>query len=154
MNYLSSFINSGIHKNKSFQRVKTLEAVRVGVGDAELVAAEQVTTPRLQPTGLAGCVSHHNGAGCWCVAQSVMWFVQLLVAPLAFTLGAGTACAYSPIMACVASRAEPSWQACALGAYRFWRDLGYAVGAVLLGRSTDSAGSPWAARGGGRARTR
>ena len=69
----------------------------------------------------------------------------LLVAPLAFTLGAGTACAYSPIMACVASRAEPSWRACALGAYRFWRDLGYAVGAVLLGRSTDSAGSPWAA---------
>ena len=44
VNYLSSFINSGIHKNKSFQRVKTLEAVRVGVGDAELVAAEQVTT--------------------------------------------------------------------------------------------------------------
>ena len=57
VNYLSSFINSGIHKNKSFQRVKTLEAVRVGVGDAELVAAEQVTTLRLQPTGLAGCVS-------------------------------------------------------------------------------------------------
>ena len=82
VNYLSSFINSGIHKNKSFQRVKTLEAVRVGVGDAELVAAEQVTAPRLQPTGLAGCVSHRNGAGCWCVAQSVMWFVQLLVAPL------------------------------------------------------------------------
>ena len=47
-----------------------------------------------------------------------------VAAPLAALLGTSTACAYSPIMACVASRSLPRWRASALGAYRFWRDLG------------------------------
>ena len=67
-------------------------------------------------------------------------------APLAFLLGAGTALAYSPVMACVAYRADPSWRASALGAYRFWRDAGYAIGAIILGGSADSVGgSLWLA---------
>ena len=71
--------------------------------------------------------------------------ITTLVAPLAFCLGAGTACAYSPIMACVASRSDPAVRASSLGAYRFWRDAGYAVGALLLGSMTDSAGMLWVA---------
>lgn len=66
-------------------------------------------------------------------------------APLAFMLGVGTACAYSPVLACVAARANEEWRASALGAYRFWRDLGYAVGGLLLGSATDSLGGPVAA---------
>ena len=62
VNYLSSFINSGIHKNKSFQRVKTLEAVRVGVGDAELVAAEQVTSACNRPAS-ASLIATALGVG-------------------------------------------------------------------------------------------
>ena len=42
MNHLSKLVGSGVHSNKAFQRVKSLEAARCGVGDAELVAAEQV----------------------------------------------------------------------------------------------------------------
>ena len=71
--------------------------------------------------------------------------ITTVVAPLAFLLGAGTACAYSPIMACVASRADPAWRASTLGAYRFWRDAGYAVGGILLGATSDRTGSPSAA---------
>ena len=71
--------------------------------------------------------------------------ITSVVAPLALLLGAGTACAYSPIMACVASRAEPASRASTLGAYRFWRDAGYAVGGVLLGATSDGTGSPTAA---------
>ena len=61
-------------------------------------------------------------------------------APLAFALGAGTACAYSPVLACVAARTTPDRRATALSAYRFWRDLGFAAGAILLGHASDSAG--------------
>ena len=69
-----------------------------------------------------------------------------LAAPLAFLLGAGTALAYSPVLAVVAERADPDWRASALGAYRFWRDAGYAVGGLVLGSITDVAqGVPWVA---------
>lgn len=69
-----------------------------------------------------------------------------LAAPLAVALGAGTAMAYSPVLACVAARAEPEWRASALGAYRFWRDMGYALGGLLLGSITDVAsGAAWVA---------
>ena len=69
-----------------------------------------------------------------------------LAAPLAVLLGAGTALAYSPVLAVVAERADPDWRASALGAYRFWRDAGYAVGGLVLGSITDVAqGAPWVA---------
>jgi len=70
----------------------------------------------------------------------------LLALPLALILGCGTAVAYSPVVACVVCRAEPSWRSAAIGTYRFWRDLGYAVGGLLLGNAVDSAkGVPWVA---------
>ncbi len=75
-----------------------------------------------------------SGAG----ASAVL--VASLAAPLAFLLGSGTALAYSPILACVAARVEPSSRAASLGAYRFWRDAGYAVGGLLLSTSLDEAG--------------
>ena len=69
-----------------------------------------------------------------------------LAAPLALALGGGTALAYSPVMACVSARADPEWRASTLGAYRFWRDIGYAVGGLCMGAITDvAAGAPWVA---------
>ena len=66
--------------------------------------------------------------------------------PLATLLGAGTAVAYSPVIACVVARAEPSWRSAAAGTYRFWRDLGFAAGGLLLGQAVDGAqGAPWVA---------
>ena len=71
--------------------------------------------------------------------------VVTLAAPLAALLGAGTAIAYSPVIACVAARSDPSWRAAAMGTYRFWRDLGFAAGGLLLGGVADAAGgAPWA----------
>jgi len=34
------------------------------------------------------------------------------------------------------------WRASALGVYRFWRDLGYAIGALLAGATADALGLP------------
>ena len=36
--------------------------------------------------------------------------------------------------------AHPSWRASAVGVYRFWRDLGYAIGALLAGLTADAFG--------------
>jgi len=51
----------------------------------------------------------------------------------AVLLGAGTAMVYPALIASVADHTHPSWRAQGLGVYRFWRDLGYAAGAVVAG---------------------
>jgi MFS family permease len=51
----------------------------------------------------------------------------------AVLLGAGTAMAYPALLAAVSDHTHPTWRAPALGVYRFWRDLGYAVGALVAG---------------------
>jgi MFS family permease len=48
-------------------------------------------------------------------------------------LGLGTALVYPTFLSAVAEWTHPSDRASALGIFRFWRDLGYAVGALLLG---------------------
>jgi MFS family permease len=47
--------------------------------------------------------------------------------------GIGMAMLYPNLSAAVADLAPPSWRGSAIGIYRFWRDLGYAVGALVLG---------------------
>ena len=72
--------------------------------------------------------------------------VQAAAAVLAALLGAATALAYTPLLACAAARSDPTWRASALGTIRFWRDLGYAAGGVLLGGAVDAAsGAVWVA---------
>ncbi|MCD6640708.1 MAG: MFS transporter [Nocardioides sp.] len=52
-------------------------------------------------------------------------------------LGAGTAMVYPTLLAAIGDVAHPSWRGRAVGVYRVWRDLGYAVGAVLGGVVAD-----------------
>jgi MFS family permease len=55
-------------------------------------------------------------------------------------LGLGTALVYPTLLAAIADRAHPSWRASAVGVYRLWRDLGYAVGAIVCGLAADWLG--------------
>jgi MFS family permease len=55
-------------------------------------------------------------------------------------LGVGTAMVYPTLLAAIGDVAHPSWRASAVGVYRLWRDLGYAVGAVLAGLTADALG--------------
>ncbi|GLX99585.1 MFS transporter [Herbidospora sp. NBRC 101105] len=55
-------------------------------------------------------------------------------------VGAGTAMVYPTLLAAVADVAHPSWRARAVGVYRWWRDFGFAVGAVAAGLLADSFG--------------
>jgi MFS family permease len=57
-------------------------------------------------------------------------------------LGVGTAMVYPTLLAAVGDVAHPAWRASAVGVYRLWRDLGFAVGALLTGAVADLAGMP------------
>jgi MFS family permease len=52
-------------------------------------------------------------------------------------LGAGTAMVYPTLLAVIGDVAHPGWRGRAVGVYRVWRDLGYAVGAVMGGVVAD-----------------
>jgi len=47
---------------------------------------------------------------------------------------------YPTLLAAITDHAHPTWRATSLGVYRFWRDLGYAVGALLSGVVADLVG--------------
>jgi MFS family permease len=55
-------------------------------------------------------------------------------------LGVGTAMVYPTLLAAIGDVAHPSWRASSVGVYRLWRDLGYAVGALLAGVTADAFG--------------
>lgn len=55
-------------------------------------------------------------------------------------LGAGTAMVYPTLLAAIGDVAHPTWRASSVGVYRLWRDLGYAVGALLAGVTADAFG--------------
>ena len=55
-------------------------------------------------------------------------------------LGAGTALAYPTLIAAVSDEAPPARRASVVGSYRFWRDLGYPVGALVAGVAADRLG--------------
>ena len=48
--------------------------------------------------------------------------------------------AYPTLLATIGDVAHPAWRASAVGVYRLWRDLGYAVGALLAGITADLFG--------------
>ena len=55
----------------------------------------------------------------------------------AIALGLGTAMVYPTLLAVVTDVAHPRRRGAVTGVYRFWRDFGFAVGAVLVGVVTD-----------------
>jgi len=74
---------------------------------------------------LLTAASHSFG---WWLAASVL-------------LGVGTAMVYPTLIASVSDASHPSWRARSLSVYRFWRDLGYAIGALAAGIMTDLFGA-------------
>jgi predicted MFS family arabinose efflux permease len=87
-------------------------------------------------------------AGMW--VQAVALFLVALTAKFQFwllgslLLGLGTAMVYPSLIAAVSDASHPSWRARSLSVYRFWRDLGYAIGALSAGIIADLLGLSWA----------
>ena len=85
---------------------------------------------------IVGGMLTQAGAIAWIVSTS--GFLPWAVGGAA--LGAGTAMVYPTLLAAVGDVAHPRWRARAVGVYRLWRDLGFAVGALLAGVLADAFG--------------
>jgi MFS family permease len=95
-----------------------------------------------------GAWSDHAGRKPLIVAG--LWLQALAIAGLtvfdsyagwalcALGMGFGTALVYPTLIAAISDRAHPAWRASAVGVYRLWRDLGYAVGGVIVGVIADA----------------
>jgi MFS family permease len=105
---------------------------------------------------VTGALSDHIGRK-WLIATG-MWIqavgIGVVILSVDFVgfaagaamLGAGTAMVYPTLLAAIGDVAHPTWRASAVGVYRLWRDLGYAVGALLAGITADAlglAGAMW-----------
>jgi MFS family permease len=105
---------------------------------------QTVTGPLSDRWGRKGLIV----AGMWVQAGGLLltaatqdfgwWFVASVL------LGIGTAMVYPTLIASVSDASHPSWRARSLSVYRFWRDLGYAIGALAAGLMTDLFGAAWA----------
>jgi MFS family permease len=78
-----------------------------------------------------------QAAGIWLTASVPAYEAWVAGAVLQ---GLGTAMVYPTLLAAITDHAHPSWRASSLGVYRFWRDLGYAIGALLSGLIADAVG--------------
>jgi len=73
------------------------------------------------------------------------WFPPLISGLLGSVfLGIGTAMVYPALLVAVSDVTHPVWRASSLGVYRFWRDMGYAAGAVMSGLVASWLGLVWA----------
>lgn len=83
-------------------------------------------------------------AGMWTQAAGIaiiaMGSTFAIFATGAVFIGLGTAMVYPTLLAAIGDVAHPSSRASSVGVYRLWRDMGYAVGALLAGLVADSFG--------------
>jgi MFS family permease len=63
-----------------------------------------------------------------------------VAAGAAALLGLGTALVYPTLIAAISDAVSPVARAPAVGVYRFWRDMGYALGALIAGAAADALG--------------
>ena len=120
----------------SLERIGLLKAVYPVVWGA----CQVFTGPLSDRWGRKGLIV----AGMWVQAAGLVltaataqfgWWLLASVA-----LGLGTAMVYPSLIAAVSDASHPSWRARSLSVYRFWRDLGYAVGALSAGLIADQFG--------------
>jgi len=85
---------------------------------------------------VAGMWTQASGLFLIAATRSFGWWLLASV-----LLGLGTAMVYPTLIAAVSDASHPSWRARALSVYRFWRDLGYAIGALSAGIIADLFGA-------------
>jgi MFS family permease len=64
----------------------------------------------------------------------------VVAAGAAALLGLGTALVYPTLIAAISDTVSPVARAPVVGVYRFWRDMGYAAGALIAGAAADALG--------------
>jgi MFS family permease len=103
-------------------------------------AGQLVTGPLSDRIGRKGLIVWGMGLCGVGVIATGLTASPLLWALEAAVIGAGMAMLYPTLGAAVADLAEPARRASILGIYRFWRDLGYAIGGLALGLTAQWSG--------------
>lgn len=75
------------------------------------------------------------GVGMMLLGENLLWWSLS-----AAVTGLGMALLYPNLSAAVGDIAHPNWRGSAIGIYRFWRDLGYGIGALALGLVANISG--------------
>ena len=119
------------------------------IGDVGLLTAIYPATWGI--TQLGTCVLSDRIGRKWLIAVG-MWTEAAGIADVimssrfggfatgAAVLGIGTAMVYPTLLAVIGDVAHPMRRASAVGVYRLWGDLGYAIGALLAGATADMLG--------------
>jgi len=125
-----------VSKGAGLEQAAILGAVYPGVwAVGQLVTG--FLSDRHGPKWLMACGMALQGVALIAVAASDSfgpWLAGMV------SLGIGTALVYPTFMGAVADHSDPSWRASAIGVYRLWRDLGYALGALVAGGAADHFG--------------
>ncbi|MEY2963981.1 MAG: hypothetical protein RL754_1242 [Bacteroidota bacterium] len=83
----------------------------------------------------------------WGMATQAVSLISIPFFPEQFLpyalLGAGTALVYPTFLVGISNHSHPSWRPRALSAYRFWRDMGYVIGAFLGYLAVRTNSDPW-----------
>ena len=113
----------------------------VGVYGAVWGAGQLLTGPLSDALGRKWLIV----AGMWVCAGGVT--ATILLQGISYWLitaavtGFGMALLYPTLIAAIGDISHPNWRGSSLGVYRFWRDTGYGVGALLIGLAADRSGS-------------
>jgi MFS family permease len=130
----------------NLRQIGTLAAIYPATwGIAQLATGALSDRVGRKPLITSGMCVQSVGIGVVAVAQSGVGFTTGSV-----LLGLGTAMVYPTLLAAIGDVASPAWRASSIGVYRLWRDLGYAVGAILTGITADLLGvsaALWAVAG-------
>jgi len=121
------------HAGLSIARIGILAAIYPaiwGLGQlytgklSDRIGRKQLITVGMFTQGAAiAAIAMTTGFATWAIAAAV--------------LGAGTAMVYPTLLAAIGDVAHPQWRARAIGVYRLWRDMGFAIGALLAGILAD-----------------
>jgi MFS family permease len=86
-----------------------------------------------KPLIVAGMLLQAGGLGLLAASGGAVGTAAVAAA----TLGAGTALVYPTLIAAVSDAVAPVERATTVGVYRFWRDMGYVAGGLLVGVIAD-----------------
>jgi MFS family permease len=118
------------------ESIGVIKAVYPGVWGLLQIATGPLSDRVGRKALIAGGMAVQAG-GIWLTVLGASYAAWLAGAALQ---GLGTAMVYPTLLAAITDHAHPTWRATSLGVYRFWRDLGYAVGALLSGVVADLFG--------------
>jgi MFS family permease len=123
-------------KNFSIKEIGVVTAVYPAVwGIGQIIAGKMADRVCKRDMLFLGMILQAIALILFAAAVSFTQFVLL-----AILLGWGTAMVYPTFLAAIAENTHPVDRAKSLGVFRLWRDLGYAIGAIITGIIADIIG--------------